>query len=309
MLHSYIPTLEAPTLESPDWYRSYHSSFYMSQLVNSVLLSYLTNFIEIVQKHGMLENLHEELLEEKIITPSEVRPEIYTIDHDKLYSKDIKSFISEIIESFKNQAATINNTLICRGVNTGGYLERNVEINLDEIAKTADTDNWYEIVKGFLNVWEFMFLFSITESTLKNISPNKKAYTTELIKQLNDLHPEINKTMTQDHKITFELSDSIWRLFTSIRNIYSHTHGMIAPENKKKLFEQSAVFKSNFKAAFHDPDDSSSMILSSIMINTDQLFDEQNVRLGKFFFISDQELNIFRNFVSEYINTASKLKL
>jgi hypothetical protein len=281
----------------------------MSQLVNSVLLSYLTSFIEIVQKHGMLETLHEELLNEKIITSSEVSPEIYMIDHEKLYSKDIKIFIGEIIENFKKQAATISHTLICSDVNTGGYLERNVDINLDEIAKTADTDNWYEIVKGFLNLWEFMFLFSITESTLKNIIPNKNAYTTDLIKELNGLHPEINQIMTEDHKITSELSDSTWRLFTLVRNIYSHTHGIIAPENKKKLLKQSAVFKRNFEAAFHDPHDSSSMILSSIMVNTDQLFEVHKIRIGKFFFISDQELNIFRNFVSEYMNTASKLKL
>ncbi|WP_223434767.1 MULTISPECIES: hypothetical protein [unclassified Pseudomonas] len=308
MLHSYIPTLEAPTAESPDWYKSYHSSFYMSQLVNNVLLSYLTSFIEIVQKNGMLESLHEELLEEKIITPSELNQGHYTINHEKLYSKDIKNFINEIIDNFKKQAEKINHMLICSGVNTGGYLERNIEINLDEISKTADTEDWYDIVKGFLNVWEFMFLFSITESTLKDILSKPKAYTSNLIKELNEQHPEIAKTMAEDHKIDINLSDSIWRLFASIRNTYSHTHGMIATKNKTELTRDSEIFKKHFREAFHTPNDPSSLILSSVMIDTDQLFDGKKIKLGKFFFISDLELNIFRNFVSEYINTASKLK-
>ena len=54
MLHFHIPTLEAPIENSPDWYKDYHNAFYMSQLVNNVLLSYLEAFVDILQKDGLI---------------------------------------------------------------------------------------------------------------------------------------------------------------------------------------------------------------------------------------------------------------
>ena len=55
MIHNHIPTLEAPNENSPSWYATYHSAFYMSQLVNNLLLSYMKTFIEVNQLEGIVE--------------------------------------------------------------------------------------------------------------------------------------------------------------------------------------------------------------------------------------------------------------
>ena len=64
MLHVYEPTLEAPDSKSPDWYRSYHNSFYLCQLVNKLLLSYMVSFIDKNEKEGIILSKQKELIEQ-----------------------------------------------------------------------------------------------------------------------------------------------------------------------------------------------------------------------------------------------------
>lgn len=68
----------------------------------------------------------------------------------------------------------------------------------------------------------------------------------------------------------------------------------ISIDNKKSLILKGNEFKSEFEKAFHQE-----IILSSTIVDTENVFNFENLSIDKFFLIPDHELNIFRNFVSE----------
>ncbi|EGR0791459.1 hypothetical protein EW129_23960, partial [Vibrio vulnificus] len=92
-------------------------------------------------------------------------------------------------------------------------------------------------------------------------------------------------------------------LYTSLRNVYSHTHGVISIENKQSLIVKGSAFKNEFEKAFHQD-----IMLSTLMVDTQDIFDFENLSINKFYLIPDHELNIFRNFVSELMLVLDRLE-
>ncbi len=124
------------------------------------------------------------------------------------------------------------------GINTGSYFDKNVKINLKELSDSLVIQDWFSIVKGFLNVWEFMFLFSIVESALKEVIGKDFTFTSKMIEDLDKKYPNVLNLMNDVHNVTHCLSKDSWALYTTLRNIYSHTHGIISFKNKKGLQER-----------------------------------------------------------------------
>ncbi len=300
MITSYIPTLESPNENSPTWYKNFHSSFYLSQLVNNVLLSYMDNFIEIISLEKIIIENREELEANGGISIVDGERKI---DRDKVYSVDVEIALNELIERFKQQAVEINNTLTCMGVNSNGYMERTVNVDLSILKNSVGTNNWHHIVKGFLNVWEFLFLFSIAESALKTSLDNFNANTSDLIAIVTKkkANATVISNMKEKHNIDRRFMLDIWSLYDDLRNIYSHTHGVLSDDNKEKFKEYISKFKSSFDKAFHSKDSPEMLILDTLMVGSSEIFKDEFLVVDNFYLIGDQELNIFRNVITEFM--------
>lgn len=301
MIHTFVPTLERPRETSSAWYRNFHNSFYVSQLVNNVLLSYMDSFIEIVKLEEIITNNHQELLRTGALSYDE-HFDITYLDRSKAYNYDVEQGLKELVEKFRVTAKEHHHILSCMGVDVGGYMDREIDISLDELKKSIDADDWYKVVKGFLNVWEFLFLFSITESTLKTIVGDYKYNTTDLISKIIKSNNKVESEMHERHNMNKSFMLSLWALYTSLRNVYSHTHGVISMDNKQSLIAKGSAFKNEFEKAFHKD-----LMLSSLVVDTQDIFKFENLTVEKFYLIQDHELNIFRNFVSELMLVLDRL--
>ncbi|MBU2718463.1 hypothetical protein HF563_03480 [Acidithiobacillus ferridurans] len=309
MFHSYVPTLEAPDDKSPEWYRSYHSLFYMSQLVNSVLLSYMQTYIDVFQKQEIINQKYDELVKSGIIAKPIVGGEEVIIinDEEAIYSIDIEMFLTEIVESFRAKTSEMSHMLLCAGVKMNGYLERSVNVDLNDLLTRTDASGWFEVVKGFLNIWEFLFLFAVTESTLKGVLKKPGVRTLDLLSELNKQFPSLSCQLLIEHRITPGMIKNIWSTFSSVRNLYAHTHGILAARDKIKILAEAARFREEYDKSFHVPNDSSSLLLDLLMPHSDSFFSEERLVEGKFYLLRDPELNIFRNFISECLYELSKI--
>lgn len=307
MLHNFEPTINAPDSDSPSWYKNYHNSFYLCQLVNNLLLSYMKSFLEVYEKAEIIFHQREKLIDKGILTINESYGDTFeSIDSERVYSIAVESFLEELVENFKKGADKTNHTLMCMGVSAGDYFDKDVSIDLNELLDSVVTDEWYQVVKGFLNVWEFMFLFSLIESSLKSLVASDSIYTSELINVLNNKYPDLLPKLESEHHISADFSRATWSTFTSLRNVYSHTHGVISSENKKRLTKEVKAFRKSYNDSFHNPDTSSDLIISSLMNESGDLFNGNSIKEGKFYLIGDTELNIFRNFSSKIMHQLSK---
>ncbi len=113
MLHKYEPTIEASDTKSPNWYKSYHNSFYLCQLVNNLLLSYMKSFIEFNEFDNIVSSQKEKLIDEGILTVSKsFGQEVNCLDEEKVYSIAIESFLEELSENFKKTSSNIKTHFI-----------------------------------------------------------------------------------------------------------------------------------------------------------------------------------------------------
>lgn len=303
MIHAFIPTLRKPTDSSSTWYRNFHNSFYVSQLVNNVLLSYMDSFIEVVKLEEILIKNRQDLIQAGELSYDELNDITY-LDRAKVYNYDVEECLKELVSNFRRTAKQHHNMLYCMGVNAGGYMDREIDISLSELKNSIDADDWYKVVKGFLNVWEFLFLFSITESTLKTIVGDVKYNTSDLIGKVLKSNVSLVSEMSNEHNMNKKFMLKLWDLYTSLRNVYSHTHGVISIENKQSLIVKGSEFKNEFEKAFHRD-----IMLSSLVVDTKDIFDFENLSISKFYLIPDSELNIFRNFVSELMSALDDIEL
>ena|SRR5471030_2620274 len=302
MIHTFIPTLERPRDSSSTWYRNFHNSFYVSQLVNNVLLSYMNSFIEIVKLEEIILNHKQEFIQTGVLSYDE-RFDIAYLDRSKVYFYDVEQGLGELIVKFKKTAKEQHHMLNCMGVDVGDYMDREIDISLSELKESIDAEDWYKVVKGFLNVWEFLFLFSITESTLKMIIGDYEYNTSDLIGKILKTKKALEGKMREKHNMNKKFMLKLWGLYTSLRNVYSHTHGVISIDNKNSLISKGNEFKNEFENAFHQD-----IILSSIIVDTEDIFNFENLSIDKFFLIPEHELNIFRNFVSELMTELDRLE-
>lgn len=310
MIHVYEPSIEAPTDKSPDWYKNYHNIFNICHLTNVLLLSYMKSYIQRFEYDVFLEGNKEFLIKEgKLIEKDYFGEKVTVVNDEDVFNLAVKSFLEEIIQNNVRRAGEIKNHYSVMGVNVGEYFQKNVNVNLNELLKSLPTDNWYLVVTGFLNVWEFMFLFSTIESNLKEILNSRGAqgrlYTNELIQKIGDEYPDVFESMREIHHFSKDVSLDIWMLYTEIRNIYAHTHGMLNDKNIRDLKKKIKFFRSSYRKSFKEINSVSDLILSDLVNEADELFESSTLISGKFYLIPDNELNIFRNFTSKFMTLLS----
>ena len=307
MIHIYDPTINACDDKSPQWYKNYHSSFYLCQLVNRLLLSYMDSFIHFHEKAELIANQKEQLIAKGILSVDETFEESLTyVDNEKLYSVAVEIFLQELILNFKNKANEINRNLMCMGLSAGDYFDKEVALDLNDLLDSVVTDEWYKVVKGFLNVWEFMFLFSLIESSLKTHIVTNEEKTSELLNQVFKQYPSLLVSLEDNYQISSKFAKDAWSLYTTLRNVYSHTHGVISDRHKNKLAIGVRAFRKSYNNSFHNLD-KSDLIMSSLMNESGELFNATEIKVGKFYLIGDSELNIFRNLTSKMMYELSKI--
>lgn len=310
MIHVYEPSIEAPTDKSPDWYKNYHNIFNICHLTNVLLLSYMKSYIQRFEYDVFLEENKEFLIKEGKLIEKDFLGKVVTVVNDEdVFNLAVKSFLEEIIQNNVIRAGEIKNHYSVMGVNVGEYFQKNVNVNLSELLKSLPTDNWYLVVTGFLNVWEFMFLFSTIESNLKEILNSRgvqgRLYTNELIQKIGDEYPDVLESMREVHHFSKDVSLDIWILYTEIRNIYAHTHGILNDKNIRDLKKKIKYFRRSYRKSFKEINSVSDLIFSDLVNEADELFESSTLISGKFYLIPDNELNIFRNFTSKFMTLLS----
>ncbi|WP_130979939.1 hypothetical protein [Klebsiella pneumoniae] len=310
MIHVYEPSIEAPTDKSPDWYKNYHNIFNICHLTNVLLLSYMKSYIQRFEYDVFLEENKQFLIKEgKLIEKDFFGKVVTVVNEEDVFNLAVKSFLEEIIQNNVLRAGEIKNHYSVMGVNVGEYFQKNVNVNLDELLKSLPTDNWYLVVTGFLNVWEFMFLFSTIESNLKEILDSRgvqgRLYTNELIQKIGDEYPDVLESMREVHHFSKDVSLDIWILYTEIRNIYAHTHGILNDKNIRDLKKKIKYFRRSYRKSFKEINSVSDLIFSDLVNEADELFESSTLINGKFYLIPDNELNIFRNFTSKFMTLLS----
>ena len=175
MLTAYMPTLRKPNNNSQDWYKQFYNIFYLSQVTSLTLFSYLESYIELY-KESIIDIKHEDFLKRKIITKNTLNNISDWIINDEVkFYEEIKSFdierrINEIFnKNILQRFDEINSFMMIFGSKLDNSLNKDITINFNELKEITNAKNWYQVITGFLNIWEFLFLFSTTEHTLKNL--------------------------------------------------------------------------------------------------------------------------------------------
>lgn len=90
MLHFFVPTIDAPSDDSPAWYVSFHNSFCMSQLVGAALLSLMESYSQTVYLQEQLVVNPDHLMSRGAITGDLATG--FSVDREKVKSLCIESF-------------------------------------------------------------------------------------------------------------------------------------------------------------------------------------------------------------------------
>lgn len=291
MISAYSPVLKKSTSSSPDWYKNFHSVFYMSQLTNQVLLSYLESKIE-DDKEDMIRTSRDELLDKKIIREVSESGIISVSKAEALKSIHIEHTIDQIIENiFENREQMIKILLSGMGLQQENSTKKDIDIDRDMLLKSTTSKNWFDLIKGLLNVWEFIFLYGAIESTFKNIlSKQGKVREEDLLGSVFDQFENLADNLG------FEKSDieKIWFFYTELRNIYVHNHGLINNRIKSNLGGKLE----DLKIAIY------SIHKEKILItDLEDILKKDLIENSKFYFMRDIELNIFRNTMIHFIES------
>lgn len=213
------------------------------------------------------------------------------IDNEKLKSLCLEKFINEIIEETICENFNKNSNIVAFfGLGMDDRLNEDISINLLDLLKTTNTQNWYEAIKCFMNIWEFLFLYSTTENTLKQILKIEgDIKIKKLLEKLHSTYKDLDKMLADNGYLTKKGNSNLFTLYTELRNVYSHSHGMITKRAKGNL--NSKI--DNFKKSLDEMD-----IINKLFVDAVDIFRKDRLQVNKFYLLQDQELNVFRNFIT-----------
>ena len=299
MLTAYIPILKAPSDKSSAWYKDFHNIFYLSQLTGVLLLSYLESFIEYFSKDKLIKEKKDYLLKHKIISYSDENNIVSINKEDEFKSLVIEDFLNIIIEEhFKKHFEKMATYSTAIGIKPNDDLNKNINIDLEELLKTTNAKNWYAVIKGFLNIWEFLFLYSISETTFKKIlNITGKTREEDLINNIINNFPLLKSILVDKIPISLDAINYLWILYTEFRNIYSHSHGIITHTAKSNIGGKLQNFRKSFNLD----------TLEECWIDIDKIFKNNLLKKDKFYLLQDIELNIFRNFIIAFMESLDEV--
>lgn len=291
MFPTYAPTLQKPSKDSSSWYKNFHNIFYLSQLSNLTLLTYVDSFIEL-DKADMVKEFEDDLINKKIIRIDKENNAYSIIKESEFKSIHIGGTLNGIIrEVILGNDERTQVLLRAMGLEIADYSDKDIEIDLDKLIDKTTAKNWYEVIRGFLNTWEFLFLYSTVESTFKEILDKKGVVREEeLLNLIYQEFPALEDEMGAEKKYISDL----WSFYTELRNIYSHSHGLISKLSKSNIGGKLEKAKQALDKIHLD---------SISLIDTDQIFKKHLIVVGKFHFMKDNELNIFRNLITSLMES------
>lgn len=288
MISAYCPVLRACGENSPQWYRQFHSTFYMSQLVSQVLSAYVDNGIE-DEKEDVIECLKDELVSSKVIRVVE-NGKISILKENELKSRHVEDVIDQVVERvLKPNQRELDVYLLGMGLERSFFHEKLISVDPNLLLESTTSKTWYELVSRLLNVWEFIFLYGAFESAFKNILM-KQGQTREedLVGSIVEMFPGVLQ-LSGIQKADYE---KIWYFYTELRNVYVHNHGCINSRIKSNLGGKLNDLK---KAIINIHEK------SVLVTDLDEILKKDKIKDEKFYFLGDLELNIFRNVMVEFI--------
>lgn len=288
MLNMHIPTIENYSSDHADWYRGFSTAFNLSQLSNYLFLSYLTT--QVSQNTPILEEQPEYIAGVKKCRSSE------DID-DLLHSIDILDMLNQIITDFASTGQKHNEILFYRGLSIHGYHDKNVKVDLKEILSSTTEKSWNKVIRGLVNVFEFLYLFSVTEDHLKVIvnEDNAKAVVGKALKN----KPGIIEHFDVEFKMPRNFIIKLWEFYVEVRNIYAHSFGYINEKDKKCLTKK----REEFLEAYENLPMDWHLFDHDMM---DDFFHDGKIVVGKMYLVSVNEVCIFKNFVRMFIPELSR---
>ncbi|CDQ09848.1 conserved protein of unknown function [Acidithiobacillus ferrivorans] len=293
MLSAYSPTLKRPTKLSADWYRSFHTIFYLSQVTNLTLLTYIDSFIH-QDEVAIIDNFKDDLIDKKIIRINDENQSYSIVKRSEFNSIHIEDTLRLVIEKVIQNNGHLNEMLLFgMGLELDGNKEKEVEVDLNSLLNATSSKNWYDALRGLLNVWEFLFLYGNIESTLKSILKKEGVANEEkLIPSIFEHFDDLEESMGVPKSSVFDL----WSLYTELRNIYAHGHGLITKLAKSNLGGKLDMARKSIPSFY----DNGGIVITDI----NGIFNKSNIQKDKFYFLKDDELNIFRNLI---INIAESM--
>lgn len=195
----------------------------------------------------------------------------------------------------------MNHVLMCMGVKLDEKMDKEIEINIDSLLKTTNTKNWYLLIKGFLNIWEFLFLYSTLEMTItKIINQDGWIKADELLSTLYKLEPELEKLIEKNGFLNKSGNNKLWILYSELRHLYSHSHGILTQSKKNDISGKL----NNFKESLNELD-----FMNQSLMDIDNLFKNSTMLVDKFYLLKDEELNMFRNFIITLMESYDELHI
>lgn len=288
MLNMQIPTIENYSDAHADWYRGFSTAFNLSQLSNNLLISYITTQAE--SNSDYFENTGEYHYGINSCRNSDDRT-------DLLHSLDIINMLKLIVTDFAATHAKHKEILFFQGLSIEGYHDDDVRVDLNEILKSTTENSWNKLIRGLVNVFEFMFLFSVTEDHLKEVV--ELASTPTIVSKALKTKPGLIKLLEEEFKLPRDFMIKLWNFYLEIRNLYAHSFGYINEKDKSCI----TVKKAAFVDAYNNLPFEWRLMDNDLV---DNFFDEDKLIVGKMYVMSVSEICIFRNFVRIFIPELSK---
>ncbi|MFM0323889.1 hypothetical protein [Caballeronia glebae] len=275
MLNIFNPTIDAPTDASPAWYVTFHDAYCLSQITNAVLVGALDSLAHVSQPE---------------VSDGRVRARRHP-------SAGIDFAVSTIIAKLHHMPETLKTLAMGMMLDPGDSFARNIKIDGPRLLQTTGVENWRAATNGFLNIWEFLFLYSQVEGTLKAIlrAPDDGAdgLVNAAFKRDADLADRLSK---RDH-VDRNYCARLWKLFTAVRHLCAHAHGLLTLRTIGDLKELAVPFRKSVDTYFERMSQEDLLTAHVMRIDPQDLFREERLVEGKFYLLDNLELNVFRHFV------------
>lgn len=277
MFNLFDPTIAAPSSKSPRWYAEFHTGFYISQITNNVLLAGFEGMCEAYAEDGNM-----------------------PLSGNSQLEKGLRIALANLADSLKTHGKRNQILFYSMGLDVKDTRPNLVNVDLNHLLQQTGEQSWLAVIKGFLNVWEFLFLFSVSESTLKSILNVKPDGMRGFINAVFRPNPGFAKRLLGTHGIDRNFCVKFWDLFVEVRNIYSHSHGYLTLTDIESIRGASEEFNSCFET-YLQRIEHEAPINATLMRREKGYFPKDELSENKFFLIKDAELNLFRNFIATFM--------
>lgn len=156
--------------------------------------------------------------------------------------------------------------------------------------------DYEEFINYITNFQQIIILYSAFENTIKSDLTDKglqgRVFQKRLLEEVCDQNNKFISKFNNLYNKEFTKEDfsTIWKYFTLIRNLYTHSSGIIDNEFIESMNELSSDVIDMIDRNFD-------LIEKTLIPNNDELLRSENFIEGDLFIITEIELRFFRNFI------------